>query len=57
MAGQEQRQTNIMKSFVSQNVVNLSDRVLTYSEMKVLSTGLKFCSTPKKINEFELVKV
>lgn len=43
-------------AFVSRNVVNLSDRVLTHSEIKVLSKGLNFCPTPKEINRFELIK-
>ena len=34
--------------FVSENVVNLSNRVLTSDEIQVLSRGLNFCPAPKK---------
>ena len=42
--------------FISRNVVNLSDRVLTNSEIKVLSEGLNFYPTPKEINKFKLMR-
>ena len=38
------------RDFVSENVVNLSNRVLTSDEVQVLSRGLNFCPTPKNIN-------
>ena len=37
-------------------MVNLSDRVLTASEIQVLSKGLNFCPTPKENNRFELIR-
>lgn len=42
--------------FLSENVVNLSNRVLFNSEIKVLSNGLNFCQTPREINRFALAK-
>ena len=41
-------------NFVSQNVVNLSNRVLTEAEISVLSKGLKFCPTPKEIDRAKI---
>ena len=38
--------TNGRSKFVSDNVVNISDRVLTQAEVSLLSRGLKFCPTP-----------
>ena len=52
----ERAEQNCPRGFVSRNVVNLSDRRLTNSEIKVLSKGLNFCPTPKEINKFELAK-
>ena len=40
--------------FVSDNVVNLSRRILTKDQIDVLSRGLKFCPTPKEIDESKL---
>ena len=37
-------------------VVNLSQRVLTSSEIKVLSRGLNFCPTPSEIDKGALIK-
>ena len=42
--------------FVSENVVNLSNRVLTPDEIQVLSRGLNFRPTPKNIDKFQLKK-
>ena len=53
---QQQSKINIKKGFVSENVVNLSDRVLTASEIKVLLKGLNFCPTPKENNRLELIR-
>ena len=36
--------------FVSDNVVNISSRVLTQAEVSLLSKGLKFCPTPKELD-------
>ena len=36
--------------FVSDNVVNLSDRVLSVAEISLLSEGLKFCPTPLELD-------
>lgn len=44
------------KGFVSENVVNLSDHVLTDMKIKVLFWGLNFCPTPKEIDTFELAR-
>ena len=44
------------RDFVSEHVVNLSDRVLSMAEIKVLSKDLNFCLTPGEINRFELNK-
>ena len=44
------------RDFVSENVVNLSNRVLTSDEVQVLSRGLNFCPTPKNIDRFQLKK-
>ena len=38
-------------NFVSPNVVNLSKRELTESEISLLSRGLKFCPTPKDLDK------
>ena len=37
-------------SFVSQNVINLSKRVLSEDEISLLSKGLKFCPTPRDLD-------
>lgn len=39
---------------VSNNVFNLSSRILTQSEISILSKGLNFCPTPKSINRFQV---
>ena len=39
-----------------QTVVNLSWRVLTQTEVSLLSKGLNFCSTPEKIDIYSLRK-
>ena len=44
------------RGFVSENVVNLSNRVLTSDEVQLLSRGLNFCPTPKNIDRFQLKK-
>ena len=36
--------------FVSDNVVNISNKVLTQAEISLLSKGLKFCPTPKELD-------
>ena len=40
--------------FVSDNVINLSSRVLTASEISLLSKGLKFVPTPTSVNKARL---
>lgn len=40
--------------FVSNNVINLSGRVLTDNEISVLSKGLKFSPTPKELDRSQL---
>ena len=40
--------------FVSENVVNLSKRVLSKAEISVLSKGLKFCPTAKEIDRAKI---
>ena len=40
--------------FVSQNVFNLSDRVLTENEIKVLDKGLNFVPTPEKLDRLQI---
>ena len=40
--------------FVSQNVFNLSDRVLTENEIKVLDKGLNFVPTPEKLDRLQV---
>ena len=35
---------------MSDNVVNISDRVLTQAEVSLLSRGLKFCPTPVEVD-------
>ena len=40
--------------FVSKNVVNLSNKVLTEAEISVLSKGLKFCPTAKEIDRAKI---
>ena len=40
--------------FVSENVINLSKRVLSKAEISVLSKGLKFCPTAKEIDRSKL---
>ena len=37
--------------FVSKNVINLSQRQLTKSEISLLSKGLKFVPTPNRIDK------
>ena len=36
--------------FVSDNAVNISNKVLTQAEISLLSKGLKFCPTPKELD-------
>ena len=40
--------------FLSQNVFNLSDRVLTENEIKVLDKGLNFVPTPEKSDRLQI---
>ena len=40
--------------FVSKNVINLSQRQLTKSEILLLSIGLKFVATPNMIDKAKL---
>ena len=40
--------------FVSKNVINISHRPLTKSEISLLSKGLKFVSTPNRIDKVKL---
>ena len=40
--------------FVSQNVFNLSDRVLTKNEIKVLDKGLSFVPTTEKVDRLQI---
>ena len=40
--------------FASQNVFNLSDRVLTENEIKVLDKGLNFVPTPEKLDRLQI---
>ena len=40
--------------FASQNVFNLSDRLLTENEIKVLDNGLNFVPTPEKLDRLQI---
>ena len=40
--------------FVSQNVFNLSDRVLTENKINVLNTGLNFVPTPERLDRLQI---
>ena len=40
--------------FVSQNVFNSSDRVLTENEIKILDKGLSFVPTPEKLDRLQI---
>ena len=40
--------------FISDNVVNLSERIFTKSEISVLSKGLKFCPTPRDLDNISI---
>ena len=42
-----------MYIYISKNVVNLSQRQLTKSEISLLSKGLKFVPTPHRIDKAE----
>ena len=42
--------------FVSKNVLNLSNRVLTESEIKILDKGLNFIPTPEKFDRYQIKK-
>ena len=42
------------EKFVSQNVFNLSDRVLTENEIKVLDKGLSFVAAPEKLDRLQI---
>ena len=46
VGGERGKQTK----FVSDNVVNLSNRVLSEAEISLLSKGLKFCPTPLELD-------
>ncbi|CAB3999844.1 Hypothetical predicted protein, partial [Paramuricea clavata] len=41
---------NEQSKFVSDNVINISSRVLTQAEVSLLSRGLKFCPTPIELD-------
>ena len=41
-------------NFVSDNVINLSRRVLSHAEISVLSKGLKFCPTPRELDKAKI---
>ena len=43
-------------NFVSKNVLNLSNRVLTESEIRVLDKGLNFVPTPEKLDRYQIKK-
>ena len=49
-----QNKGRLTGSFVSKNVVNLSQRTLSKSEISLLSKGLKFVPTPSSINKARL---
>ena len=40
--------------FVSQNVFDLSDRILTKNEINVLDKGLNFVPTPEKLDGLQI---
>ena len=46
--------TRLTGKFVSSNVLNLSKRVLSKSEISMLSKGLNFCTTPKELDKSQL---
>ena len=43
-------------NLVSKNVLNLSNRVLTDSEIRVLHKGLNFVPTPEKLDRYQIKK-
>ena len=47
---------NECSKFVSDNVVNLSNRNLTEAEISLLSKGLKFCVTPRELDWYAIQK-
>ena len=49
-AENDQPRDNGTGLFVSDNVVNISSRILTQAEVSLLSKGLKFCPTPKELD-------
>ena len=55
-SGEDINKCNQGRGFVSENVVDLSNRELTIEEIKVLSRGLNFCPTPNSIDKFQLKK-
>ena len=48
------RDNRLEGKFVSKNVINLSQRQLTKSEISLLSKGLKFVPTPNRIDKAKL---
>ena len=42
------------RKFVSQNAFDLSDRILTKNEIKVLDKGLNFVPTPEKLDGLQI---
>ena len=42
--------------FVSKNILNLSNRVLTENEIRVLDKGLNFIPTPRKLDRYQIKK-
>ena len=44
----------LVGKFVSSNVVNLSRRILSESEISLLSKGLKFSPTPREFDKSQL---
>ena len=49
-------ETDKQTKFVSDNVVNLSNRVLSEAEISLLSKGVKFCPTPLELDRSAIIK-
>ena len=50
-------ETGKQTKFVSDNVVNLSNRVLSEAEISLLSKGLKFCPTPLELDRSAIKRI
>ena len=50
------KKERMKEKFVSKNVFNLSNRVLTKSEISVLDKGLNFVQTPEKRDTYQIRK-